>query len=243
MRDAAIVAQTISGYDSLDRSTEDRPVPDWLDGIERGPKGLRIGVPKQQFWSGLEPDVERLVRAAIASLESAGASVREVEFPEIEEYVTKGPTVMLAEAAAYHTQYFPARRDDYGPRVAALLDAGLRIPAVAYVDAVRMMRRARGGEADAVLEGVDVLAVPTVPVEAPTIASMRADDISLRIVALTTGFDVTGQPVLAVPCGLTARKLPASISFVGRRWDEAAVLWAGRSYEQVRGAFPAPPVA
>jgi len=82
-----------------------------------------------------------------------------------------------------------------------------------------------------------------VPMPAPSIAAVRANDVTLNIVASTPIFDLTGQPVLALPCGMTVGNLPASISFVGRRWDEAAVLWVGRAYEQVRGPFPAPPFA
>jgi Asp-tRNA(Asn)/Glu-tRNA(Gln) amidotransferase A subunit family amidase len=63
------------------------------------------------------------------------------------------------------------------------------------------------------------------------------------VVALTQVFDLTGQPVLAVPCGLTSTRLPVAISFVARRWDEAAAFRAGRAYEMLRGPFPAPPIS
>ncbi len=243
VRDAAIVMRAISGADPLDPTTEDRPVPDWLDGIERGPKGLRIGVPKQYFWQDLDPGVERLARKALTDLEAAGASLREVDLPDITRYVPAVTNVMFAEAAAYHAPHFPSRRADYAPQVAALLDAGLAVTGVAYVDALRTLQEARRGAADALLDGVDVLAMPTIPVPAPTIASMREADITLRIVAFTAIFDLTGQPAISVPCGISAGNLPVGLMFAGRRWDEASVLWAGRAHEQVRGPLPAPPIA
>ncbi|MBF6601270.1 MAG: amidase [Dehalococcoidia bacterium] len=242
VRDAAIVLQAISGADAGDPNSEDREVPNWLDGVERGPRGLRIGVPAQHFWENLDPEVERLCRAALAALEAAGASVREVPYPHAAAYAGAVTAVMFGDAAAYHAPNFPSRRDEYSPQVAALLDLGTQLPAVAYIDALRTLHRARSGEADAPLDGLDVLAVPTVPMPAPTIAGMREHDITLDIVMSTPIFDLTGQPVLALPCGISAENLPASISFIGRRWDEAAVLWAGRAYEQVRGTFPAPPL-
>ncbi len=122
VRDAAIVLRAISGHDPLDPATEAQPVPDWLDGIERGPKGLRIGVPKQHFFDNLEPDIDRLVRKALSDLESAGASLREVDWPQISTYVGPLTAVMFAEASAYHAPHFPSRRDDYGAQVAFLLD-------------------------------------------------------------------------------------------------------------------------
>ncbi len=67
-------------------------------------------------------------------------------------------------------------------------------------------------------------------------------DPAIRMAGFTGIFDLTGQPAISVPCGLTPAGLPASIMFAGRRWDEASVLWAAGAYEQVRGAFPAPPV-
>jgi aspartyl-tRNA(Asn)/glutamyl-tRNA(Gln) amidotransferase subunit A len=243
VRDAAIVMQAISGRDALDPTTEDVAVPDMLDGIERGAKGLRIGVPKQFFWHDVEPEVEALVRKAIADLEAAGASVREVEYPQIGQYQSAQMSIMFADALAYHAPHYPSRKADYGAQVAFLLDLGASVTGVAYAAAMQVVRTARRGGADAVLDGVDVLAVPTMPVAAPSIEASRANDPGARMSALTSVFDLTGQPVMSVPCGLTAAGLPAGISFAGRCWDEASVLRAGRAYEQVRGPFPAPPIA
>jgi Asp-tRNA(Asn)/Glu-tRNA(Gln) amidotransferase A subunit family amidase len=90
--------------------------------------------------------------------------------------------------------------------------------------------------------GVNVLAVPTTPLTAPTIEQARDPQIAGRHHILTMPFDLTGQPVVAVPCGLSDG-MPASLSFVARRWDEAAALRAARAYELVRGPFPVPPLA
>jgi aspartyl-tRNA(Asn)/glutamyl-tRNA(Gln) amidotransferase subunit A len=245
VRDAAIVLQALAGYDPRDPSTADVPVTDYLDGIERGPRALRVGVPRQHFWDQLDPQVEKLVRAALESLAGAGATIVDVDWPALSEYLAICWDVAVVEPAAYHAPYFPSRRDEYSPRVAGLLDLGLRFSATRFATSLRRLEQARHGEADAVLDehAVDVLAVPTVPITAPTIENMRQKDSTGRITALTGVLDFTGQPVLAMPCGLTSENLPASVSFVGRRWDESSVLWAGRAYEQVRGEFPAPPLS
>ena len=243
VRDAAIVMQAISGYDPLDPATEDVAVPDMLEDIERGAKGLRIGVPKQYFWDNVEADVLTLARKALADLEGAGAIVREVDWPKQMDYNAAFVAVMFGEAAAYHAPYFPSRRDEYGPQVAAMMNVGQSIGGAQLAGAMRVMQEARRGGADAVLAGVDVLAVPTMPVAAPTIAASRLEDPGARMASFTGPFDFTGQPAISVPCGLTSAGLPASIMFAGRRWDEPSVVWAGRAYEQVRGTLPSPPIA
>ena len=243
VRDAAIVLAAISGADPRDPNTEDQPVPDWLADIERGARGLRVGVPKTYFWDGVDPDVERACRKALSELEAAGAVLREIDIPGVEALMGPATGLMFAEAAAYHSAYFPARRAEYSAPVAALLDAGLGVKAPDYVQSMRLMRDLRNGVADSWLENVDVMACPTIPVAAPSIEASRQGETGYRIVAFTAIIDVTGQPAISVPCGLTPENLPVGLMFTGRRWDEGAVVWAGRAYEQVRGTFPAPPLA
>ncbi len=243
VRDAAIVIQAISGHDELDPSTERVPVPDWLKHIERGPAGLRIGVPKQFFGERVDPEIASLVRRAIDDLRDAGASVSEVDYARFDAYFDAVNAIMLVEAAAYHADNLAAHAPDYGPQVAALLAIGARVPAVGYANGLRLMQQARRGEADLALQGVDVLALPTVPVATPTIAESKLHDPSAALVRNTVIFDFTGQPAISVPCGLTSGRMPVGIMFVGRRWDETSVLWAGRAYEQVRGPSPASPIA
>jgi aspartyl-tRNA(Asn)/glutamyl-tRNA(Gln) amidotransferase subunit A len=242
VRDAAIVLRAISGHDARDPSSVEVAVPEWLDGIERGPRGLRVGVPRQYFWDSMEPHVEQLVRAAIEALAAAGADVREVDFPQAATYAEDNGVILVTEAAAYHAPTYPSRKDDYSPQVAALLELGLQVPGTRYAQALRTLTEARHGGADAILDGVDVLAIPTTPLPPPAIGEAKERDPSPRMASLTGVFDLTGQPAISVPCALTAENLPVGISFAGRRWDEASVLWAGRAYEQVRGPFPAPPL-
>jgi aspartyl-tRNA(Asn)/glutamyl-tRNA(Gln) amidotransferase subunit A len=244
VRDAAIVLQAIAGHDPLDCTTVNVPVPDYLDGIDRGAKGLRVGVPKQYFWENLDADVEKLTRGAVDALASAGASVVDVDYPQASAYFGAANVVLLADALAYHTSEhgYPDTRTQYSPQVAALLDAALSFTGVQVAGAQRAMQIARGGEADALLDGVDVIAIPTTPCVAPVIEAIRANDTTFGIVTSTAIIDFTGQPAIAVPCGLTPDGLPASISFVARRWDEPSALRAARAYEQLRDAFPSPKI-
>ena len=109
---------------------------------------------------------------------------------------------------------------------------------------------ARGGEADAYLAGVDVLAVPTSRQPVFSVAEAQAkydrNDIgeiaSTALFENTMVFDVTGQPAISVPCGFTADQMPIGIMFVARRWEEPTLLRAARAYEQLRGTCPMPPL-
>lgn len=244
VRDAGLVLQAIAGYDPRDPTSDNREVPDYLEGIDGGPKGLRIGVPKQYFWEATDGPVRDAVGTAIAALEQAGATIVEINFAQSQSYFAAAATIIVVEASAYHTPWFPSRREEYGADVASLLQVGQSVPAPVYANALRTLAIARAGEADAVLDdaAVDVLAVPTTPLTAPTIEEARNPEIAGRHHVLTMPFDLTGQPVIAVPCGFIDN-LPTSISFVGRRWDEQTLLRVARAYEQVRGSFPAPPLA
>ncbi|HXH25247.1 MAG TPA: amidase [Vicinamibacterales bacterium] len=242
VRDAAIVLQAIAGRDPRDPTTADVPVPDYLHGIERGARGLRVGVPKRHFWDAIDPRVESAVRAAIASLEAAGADVRDVEFERAPFYSTLIGPIILPEAAAAHARWFPSRRDEYGREVRGPFDGAANVPAAAYARAMRDVALARNGEADDALEGVDVLAVPTLPEPPPKIEELENRYRDIRRTAYTSLFDATGQPVVTVPCGIADGAGPVGISFVARRWDEPAALRAARAWEHVRGPFPPPPL-
>ena len=243
VRDAAIALQAMAGHDPRDPHSVSVPVPGYLDGIESGPRGLRVGVPREFFFDRLEPDIQRLVNSALDALSNAGAEVRDVAFPHLRKYRDAFAPIMFAEATAWHAPTFPSRRDEYGPQVAGLLDLGLRITGVQFAAAMQTLAVARAGEADAMLDGVDVLAMPAMPVAAPSIESSRLLDPGGAMSSFTSVFDLTGQPAIAVPCGLGGTGLPASLMLVARRWHEPTLLRAARAYEQVRGPFPAPPIS
>jgi aspartyl-tRNA(Asn)/glutamyl-tRNA(Gln) amidotransferase subunit A len=197
-------------------------------------------VPRDHFWEKLEPEIEKLVRGAIEALASAGADIVETRFPDAAKYSAAVGPIILVEAAAYHAERYPARKSEYG--IGEMLDGGHTVPATAYANALRVMHEARNGAADAALDGVDVLAVPTMPEPPPLIEEIRSGNREVRRTVFTSLLDLTGQPVITVPCGLTSTGLPTGISFVARRWDEVNALRAARAYEIARGPFPTPPL-
>jgi len=255
VRDAAIMLQVMAGQDARDERTVDVAVPDYLQGIEKGAEGLRIGVPNNYFWDGVEPSVESNVRKAIADLEAGGAEIRDVSFPQAEAYYTAMRIVAGVEMSMLHADTYPSRKEDYGNAVAAMLDqmqgVSLDDLQAALRDNLAVLTQARSGEADALLEGIDVLAVPTT--RKLTLSFEKAQGIYDRadfaeMEANGDGdnlglFNLTGQPAISVPCGLTSVGVPNGLMMVARQWDEPTLLRAARAYEIVRGPFPAPSIA
>ncbi|MEK6206348.1 MAG: amidase [Chloroflexota bacterium] len=242
VRDVALTMAAIAGHDPHDPVSADRPVPDPLAGLEEGPQKLRVGVPTDHVWDECDPAIARAVRAAIEALARAGAEILEIRWPRAAEYAKASSAVLGVEARAYHEGAFPGRSAEYGPLIRARLATQGDVDAETYARSMRLLLEARGGAADRDLDGVDVLAMPTVPSRAWTIEEAKEIPRPSEWTRITRIFDLTGQPAISVPCGIDPDGLPIGLQFAARMWDEAAALRAARAYELVRGPFPLPPL-
>lgn len=239
-RDAAFVTAAIAGHDPSDPGSAERPVTDLLAGLDRGARGLRIGVPKEHVWDECDPVIASSVRAALDALAATGAEVRAVGWPRAAEYARAASTILAVEARAYHMGTYPGREAEYGPLIAARLRSSGDVDAETYARAMGLLIEVRAGAGDADLAGVDVLAMPTVPVRAWTIEEAKEVGRPSPWTRITRIFDLTGQPAISVPCGRDPDGLPIGLQLAGRMWDEATVLRAARAYELARGPFPLP---
>ena len=242
VRDVAFATQAIAGHDPRDPVSADRSVPDLLAGIDQGAPRLRVGVPTDHVWDECDPAIAGAVRAAIEKLARAGADVREIRWPRAAEYAKAASAILGVEARAYHEGAFPGRASEYGPLIRARLTSQGDVDADTYARSMMLLLEARAGAADRDLDGVDVLAMPTVPTRAWTIAEAKEVGRPSEWTRITRIFDLTGQPAISVPCGMDPDGLPIGLQFAARMWDEAAVLRAARAYELVRGPFPLPPL-
>jgi aspartyl-tRNA(Asn)/glutamyl-tRNA(Gln) amidotransferase subunit A len=227
----------------LDAMADAPPSGGWTGVLENNIRGLRIGVPTEFAFERADQDVATLVHAATAKLGELGAEVRHLDLPILNDYWRHATIVLLGEAAAYHQADFSTRRDDYGEDLQTRLQAGTDLKAVDYIASRRAMEQARSGGADeSLFSDVDLLAMPSTVKTAVPIASVTADDPTLGYTWMTAAFDLTGQPAISVPCGLTASGLPAGLQLIGKSGDEATVLRAAHAYEEARGTWPRPPV-
>ncbi|HEY8824962.1 MAG TPA: amidase [Candidatus Limnocylindria bacterium] len=242
VRDVAVATAAVAGFDPRDPISADRPVPDFLAGIDVGPQTLRIGVPTDHVWDECDPAIAKAVRAAIDALARAGAEVIEIRWPRAAEYAKASSAVLGVEARAYHEGTFPGRSADYGPLIRSRLASQGDVDALTYARSMKLLLESRAGAADRDLDGVDVLAMPTVPSRAWTIEEAKDLPRPSEWTRITRIFDLTGQPAISVPCGIDPDGIPIGLQFAARMWDEAAVLRAARAYELVRGPFPLPPL-
>jgi Asp-tRNA(Asn)/Glu-tRNA(Gln) amidotransferase A subunit family amidase len=229
VRDAAMVFQSITGFDPADPDSVDEPVTNVLAGLDSGIEGLRVGVPANHFFDGLMPEVGDAVQAALDVLVSAGARLVEVTVPDVEISSEVITNIVGVEAALIHRAELAARPHDYTEDTLTRLIAGAAIPGTAYVDALHRRRRIVAGFRSALSE-VDILATPTLPVTAPPYGSDPAQ-VMPTLSRLTAPLNAAGLPGLAVPCGFTDG-LPISVQLIGRPFDEATILRAGEAYQQ-----------
>jgi aspartyl-tRNA(Asn)/glutamyl-tRNA(Gln) amidotransferase subunit A len=227
--DAAVVLQAVAGHDPRDCHSAEVPAPDFLEGIDAGVEGLRVGVPQNYFFERLAPEVEAAVRGAIRALEQMKAQVRPVRVESISEATEASRLTLLAEAAALYSAELRRRPLDFGADVRALLEQGQALPAADYVNAQRLRARFRT-ELDELFRQVDVLITATTPTVAPAIGQAAVsiggaeEDVRLASTRLVRAFNFAGIPAVSVPCGVSSDGLPIGLHIAGRAFDEATVL-------------------
>jgi aspartyl-tRNA(Asn)/glutamyl-tRNA(Gln) amidotransferase subunit A len=247
VRDAALLLRVVAGRDAADATASRRAVPDYLDGIERGVEGLRIGLPENYYFDAVDEEVAAAAHALARALASEGARIVGVLLPDPRTVMDVSSLVMSAEGAAVHGRLARQRPEEIQPVVRARLEMGLHVSAYDYIQATRLRSRLARAFAQDVFTGVDVLVVPTTPEPAPVRAEVTAGPVSAvvprigRFSRLTRPFNGLGLPALAVPSGRSRLGLPLSAQIVGRPFDEAGVLRAGRTWERLVGGFSRPP--
>jgi aspartyl-tRNA(Asn)/glutamyl-tRNA(Gln) amidotransferase subunit A len=235
--DAALLLQAMAGHDPRDPASDDRPVPDFSFELDLGVRGLRLGIPRNYFTEEVAPDVDAAYRAAIRTLQDLGATVEDVEIPSLAATLAVQFAIGASECAAYHAEWLRTRPDDYGADVRARLEAGQLVPAVDYLKAQRYRAVIRA-EQRAVLQRVDVLVTPTLPIPAPPIGMATATlggrtvPVSPQLIRFTAPFDQSGFPAASVPCGFDGDGLPIGLQIAGRPWAEATVLRVAHAYQQ-----------
>ena len=229
VEDCAYLLQALAGYDAADPASSREPVPDYVAPLGRGVRGLRVGVPREYFFEGVDAEVEKGFEQALATLRQLGASVEDVQIPSIPS-AGAFMAIMLTEAFAYHERDLREHPELFGEMLRERLLAGSLITGSEYVQAQRIRTRL-SAEMNAVLRRVDVLATPTSPKPAPTFTQVFDPEYGFPR-GNTGPFNMTGLPSLAVPCGFTAAGLPISLQITGRAFDETTVLRVGHTYEQ-----------
>lgn len=235
VEDCAVLLEAIAGHDPEDPSTADGPVPPYASLLEGGVAGLRVGVVSALFEGAIDTRVSEAVVSALSVLERAGARLVELELPFLGELGTVQQALQFPEATAAHLDWLRTRLADYGPDVRARLLTGLFLPPTTYVLGQRA-RRLVSERFRSACEGVDVLVAPTMPVLPPRIGEDTVElngeivPYRLTLIPYNSPWSCLGVPVISVPCGLVDG-MPVGMAIAGRRFDEATVLRAGRTFQ------------
>lgn len=227
-QDAATVLAAIAGHDSADPYSADVPALGGVDVSAGTLEGARIGVVRRFFFDGT-PEVISVVDAALESLAWLGATLVELDIPDIAEASVAARST-FAEASAVHERDLRERPHAFSDQVRAKLEGPREMKVTEYVEA-QHFRLGFIGRMEALLGECDVLAAPTATIAAAPIAH-RPDDYHTHAWKNTGIFDFTGQPSISVPCGFTGRGLPVGLMFSGRLFEDAKVLQLAHAFEQ-----------
>src|SRR5207247_271820 len=247
--DVAVVLEAIAGHDPADSTASPRPVPSYAAALDGSVRGLRLGLPREYFVEGMQPDVERGVRAAVAELERLGAAVEPVSLPHTEYAIATYYLIATAEASsnlarydgiryglreprpALTEMYEATRAAGFGAEVKRRIMLGTYALSAGYYDAyylkAQQVRTLIRRDFQQAFERVDIIAAPTAPTVAFKIGEKTDDPLAMYLEdVFTLPGSLAGVPGLVTPCGFSAG-LPVGLQLIGRPFDEANLLRAG----------------
>jgi aspartyl-tRNA(Asn)/glutamyl-tRNA(Gln) amidotransferase subunit A len=256
VEDCAIALEAIAGHDPRDSTSAPAAVPDFRADLKKGVKGLKIGVPKEYFVEGMDPEVEKAVHTAIDALKQQGAEVVEVSLPHTEYAVATYYLVAPAEASSNLARYdgvrfgyraaapenlldmyMRSRGEGFGPEVKRRIMIGTYALSSGYYDAyylkAQKVRTLLKQDFDEAFKQVDVIVTPTAPSAAFKIGEKSADPLQMYLSDIfTIACNLAGIPGISLPCGFTSNNLPIGLQLLGKAWDEATLFRVGWAYEQ-----------
>jgi aspartyl-tRNA(Asn)/glutamyl-tRNA(Gln) amidotransferase subunit A len=255
VRDAAILLNTMASVDPKDSTSVDMPVPDYEANLESGVKGLRVGVPKEYRIDGAPPEIDALWAKGVEWLKAQGAEIVEVSLPHtkyaLPTYYIVAPAEASSNLARYDgvryghraagahevaELYEKSRAEGFGAEVQRRILIGTYVLSSGYYDAyyarAQKLRTLILRDFTLAFEKCDVLLTPATPGPAFAVGEKTSDPVSMYLNdVFTVTVNLAGLPGLAVPAGLTAEGLPLGLQVIGKAFDEATVLRAGRAIE------------
>lgn len=261
-RDIALLLGQIAGRDPLDSTSAPAPVPDYAAELDRPPGRLRLGVPKEYFGQGLDPEVKAAVEAGIQSAGRLGCDVVEVSLPHtrfaIADYYIIAPAEASSNLARYDgvkygfrveapedlmDMYRRTRTLGFGPEVRRRIMIGTYALSSGYYEAyygrAMKVRTLIRRDYERVFEKVDALLGPVSPTAAFRIGEKASDPLSMYLSDIyTVTANLAGIPAVSVPCGFTAGGLPIGMQILGNLFQELLLLRLAQAYVR---AFPVTP--
>ncbi len=256
VRDAAVLLKIIAGHDPLDSTSADVPVPDYMKALKENMRGMRVGVPKEFFTEGMDPEVEQAVREAVLQMQALKAEVREISLPMTEYAIAVYYLIATAEASSNLARYdgvrygyraakekgllemyLKTRQEGFGPEVKRRIMLGTYALSAGYYDAyygkAQSVRTLIKRDFDEAFKEVDVIVTPTMPTPAFKLGEKIQDPLQMYLSDIfTISVNLAGVPAIVVPCGMSAAKLPIGLQIIGRPFEEDKIIRAAYAYEQ-----------
>ena len=253
--DCANLLNIIAGHDEMDSTCVNEEVPDYTKALVQDVKGLKIGLPKEYFVKGMDPEVEASVRAAVKQLEDLGAEVVEISLPNTDYAISTYYLIAPAEAATNLQRYdgvsYGMREDGadivemmtntrskyFGEEVKRRIMIGNYALSAGYYDAYYLkalkVRRLVKEDYDKAFKQVDVILCPTAPSPAYKIGEKISDPLEMYLQdACTVPLNLAGLPGMSIPCGFSKDGMPIGLQLIGKALDEETLIRVAYTYEQ-----------
>jgi len=256
VKDAAIMLRTIAGRDPMDSTSAELPVPDYVAEIDKPIKGLKIGVAKEYFGEGLEPETRSAIEAAIQKLASMGCEIVNVSLPHTKYAIPAYYLVATAEASSnlarfdgvrygfrvrgarsLSDMYRRTRDEGFGAEVKRRIMLGTYALSAGYYDAyylkAQRVRTLLTRDFEEAFKKVDVIVGPTCPTPAFKLGEKVDDPLAMYLADIyTVTANLAGIPGISIPVGKSKDNLPIGMQIFGRHFDEATILRAAHAYEK-----------
>jgi aspartyl-tRNA(Asn)/glutamyl-tRNA(Gln) amidotransferase subunit A len=257
VKDCAIVMNAIAGYDPMDSTSIPQPLPDYTERLGKDIKGLRIGIPKEYFITGMDSDVRKIMEESLSVFEKQGATLIDISLPHTEYAVATYYIICTAEASSNLARYDgvkyglraegkdiidmykKTRLTGFGKEVKRRIILGTYVLSSGYYDAyyrkagkVRTLIRRDFDEA---FKNCDILVTPVSPTTAFKIGEKMEDPLTMYLSDIfTIPVNLAGLPAMSLPCGFDMSGLPIGLQIIGKPLDEALMMQAAYVFESVK---------
>ena len=257
--DAALLLNLIAGHDERDTTSYDIPKKDYTKSLNKDIKGLKIGIPKEYFGEGINPEVKEKIDEAIKMYQNLGAEVEEFSLDIAKYALATYYIIACAEASSnlgrfdgirygYRTAnysdlkelYRNSRSEGFGPEVKRRIILGTYVLSSGYYDAyykkAQQVRTLVKKEFDKAFEKYDVLLTPTSPTVAFEIGTRSNNPLEMYLADIcTVSVNIAGLPGISIPCGVNSENMPIGLQLIGNKFEEEKILNAAYALEQVIG--------
>jgi aspartyl-tRNA(Asn)/glutamyl-tRNA(Gln) amidotransferase subunit A len=255
--DAAMLLGVIAGHDPLDSTSANLPVPDYAKALKKKDfKKLKVGVPREYFAEGLDPEVEQAVQAAIEEIKQLGGEIKDIALPRTDAAIATYYLIATAEASSNLARYdgvkfglrsketgnlldmyMKTRQEGFGPEVKRRIMLGTYALSAGYYDAfygkAQAVRTLIRQDFEAAFREVDLIVTPVTPTPAFKLGEKSEDPLQMYLSDIyTISVNLAGNPAIAVPCGFSKDGLPIGLQLIGRPFEEETLLRGAYAYEQ-----------